>query len=174
LTADQTVRPGTAEVAVFVANDVPRQPTRWRRIDFESETGVVAPEIESVARARRGSEARSATQGTDDSVFGVVELQSIRGVGELRCAGKSVISPGGKVPIDADITIRTMRGDARDLDGVKDPGKCNPTQGFLAIKTVRLTDVPNQVCQCRHEQGREYRVPDGYVLLSGFVETHDE
>jgi hypothetical protein len=27
--------------------------------------------IESVARARRGAEARSATQGTDDSVFGV-------------------------------------------------------------------------------------------------------
>jgi hypothetical protein len=37
-------------------------------------------------RARR-SEARSATQGTDDSVFGVVELQSVSGVGEFRCAG---------------------------------------------------------------------------------------
>ena len=83
-------------------------------------------------------------------------------------------SLAGKVPIDADITIRTMRGGARDLDGVKDPGKCNPTQGFLAIETARLTDIPNQVCQCRHEQGREYRIPDGHVLLSGFVETHCE
>ena len=85
-----------------------------------------------------------------------------------------VISTGGEIPIDADITIRTMRRDDRDLDGVKDPGKCNPTQGFLAIETARLTDIPNQVCQCRHEQGREHRIPDGYVQLSGFVETHRE
>ena len=48
-----------------------------------------APEIESVARVRWGSESRSATQGTDDSVFDVVELQSVPGVGELRCAGRS-------------------------------------------------------------------------------------
>jgi hypothetical protein len=46
-----------------------------------------APEIEFVARGRRGSEACSATQGTDDSVFGVVVLQSVPGVVELRCAG---------------------------------------------------------------------------------------
>jgi hypothetical protein len=91
-----------------------------------------------------------------------------------REVGHSKASTTGKVPIDADITIRTMRGGARDLDGVKDPGKCNPTQGFLAIETARLTDIPNQVCQCRHEQGREYWIPDGHVLLSGFVETHCE
>jgi hypothetical protein len=47
-----------------------------------------APEIESVACARRGSKARSATQGTDDSVFGVVELQIVPGVCEFRCAGR--------------------------------------------------------------------------------------
>ena len=39
-----------------------------------------APEIDTLARARREFEVRSATQGTDDSVFGVVEL---------RCAGRS-------------------------------------------------------------------------------------
>jgi hypothetical protein len=40
-------------------------------------------QIESVGRAGRESEARSATQETDDSVFGVVALQSVRGAGEL-------------------------------------------------------------------------------------------
>ena len=40
------------------------------------------PEIESVARARRGSIARSATQGDDDSVFDVVELlRCVRSLG---------------------------------------------------------------------------------------------
>ena len=29
---------------------------------------------------------------------------------------------GGKVPINADITIGAMRRDGCDLDGVKDPG----------------------------------------------------
>jgi hypothetical protein len=36
-----------------------------------------------VGRAGREFEAPSATQGTDDAVFGVVELQSVFGVGEL-------------------------------------------------------------------------------------------
>jgi hypothetical protein len=43
-----------------------------------------APEIQSVAHARRVSEAHSATQRTDDSVLGVVEFQSVPGVAELR------------------------------------------------------------------------------------------
>jgi hypothetical protein len=46
-----------------------------------------APEIESVARAMRGLRLALLRRGTDDSVHGVVELQSVHGAGELRCAG---------------------------------------------------------------------------------------
>jgi hypothetical protein len=67
-----------------------------------------APEIESVARARRGSEGRSATQRTDDSVFGVVELQSVPGVGELRCAGR--FGPGRREGISSG-SARVSMGD---------------------------------------------------------------
>ncbi len=80
----------------------------------------------------------------------------------------------GKVSIDADITIRATWGHARDLDGMKDPGKRDPPERFLAIQTGRLTDIPNQECQCRHEQCSEDRIPGGHVLLNGFVDTHRE
>jgi hypothetical protein len=78
---------------------------------------------------------------------------------------------GGKVPIDADITIRTTWRNGRDLDGVNDPGKSDPAERLLTIQAGRLTDIPNQECQCRHEQCTEYRIPDRHVLLRGFVDT---
>jgi hypothetical protein len=37
-----------------------------------------------------------------------------------------------KGPIDADITIRAMRGEACDLAGMKDPGKGIPTERLQA------------------------------------------
>ena len=79
---------------------------------------------------------------------------------------------GGKVPIDADITIGTMRRNGCDLDGMKDPGKRNPAERFPATEAGRLADIPNQECQCCHEQCTEYRIPGRHVLLSGFVDTH--
>jgi hypothetical protein len=84
----------------LIVSELSGGPSRSSRLRFKADGDVrvagelpsirhrrCAPEIESVGRAKKGSEARSATQGTDDSVFGVVELQSVRGVGELRCAG---------------------------------------------------------------------------------------
>jgi hypothetical protein len=81
-------------------------------------------------------------------------------------------SVAGEVSIDADVTIRATRGHARDLDRMKDPGKRNPAERFLAIQTGRLTDIPDQECQCRHQQCTEYGIPDRHILLSGFVDTH--
>lgn len=80
----------------------------------------------------------------------------------------------GKVSIDADITIRATWRHARDLDGMKDPGKRDPPERFLAIQTGRLTDIPDEECQCRHEQCTEYGIPDRHVLLTGFVDTHHD
>jgi hypothetical protein len=68
-----------------------RQPPGCRRPFFDPCSALCA-RIESVGRAKRGSKARSATRETDDSVFGVGELQSVPGVCELhsirvrRCA----------------------------------------------------------------------------------------
>jgi hypothetical protein len=44
---------------------------------------------------------------TDDSVFGVVELQSVLGVGELRCAGRC--GPGRRESVG-------IAGEAREID----------------------------------------------------------